>query len=169
MGGFPVQAAQGLSLLLYSPGSHGGHIKWPPARAELATNLTPVPPGPEIRRARRGNVPCQKGTGLFWSVLSGKTPLFTVIRIHLLRSSENQTNNVQSTRPYNAKKAASPPWEAAPNLTNRRWQRVLLFRSLLLMCISCPQGLPRQLDRHQSTSLAPRCSLRYCAHKKNIS
>ena len=40
-GGFPGRAAQGLSLLLYSPGSHGGHIKWPPARAELATNLTP--------------------------------------------------------------------------------------------------------------------------------
>ena len=71
--GFPVRAAQGLSLLLYSPGSHGGHIKWPPARAELATNLTPVPPGPGIRRARRGNVPCQKGTGLFWSVLSWET------------------------------------------------------------------------------------------------
>lgn len=108
VGGFPVRAAQGLSLLLYSPGSHGGHIKWPPARAELATNLTPVPPGPGIRRARRGNIPFQKGTGLFRSVLSGKTPLFTVIRIHLPRSSENQTNNVQSTRPYNAKKAASP-------------------------------------------------------------
>ena len=73
VGGFPVRAAQGLSLLLYSPGSHGGHIKWPPARAELATNLTPVPPGPGIRRARRGNVPCQKGTGLFWSVLSWET------------------------------------------------------------------------------------------------
>ena len=120
-GGFPVRAAQGLSLLLYSPGSHGGHIKWPPARAELATNLTPVPPGPGIRRARRGNVPCQKGTGLFWSVLSGKTPLFTVIRIHLLRSSENQTNNVQSTRPYNAKKAAPPPLGSGPDFTNKRW------------------------------------------------
>lgn len=119
-GGFPVRAAQGLSLLLYSPGSHGGHIKWPPARAELATNLTPVPPGPGIRRARRGNVPCQKGTGLFWSVLSGKTPLFTVIRIHLLRSSENQTNNVQSTRPYNAKKPL-PPLGSGPDFTNKRW------------------------------------------------
>ena len=30
-------------------------------------------PGPGIRRARRGNVTCQKGTGLFWSVLSGET------------------------------------------------------------------------------------------------
>ena len=29
--------------------------------------------GPGIRRARRGNVTCQKGTGLFWSVLSGET------------------------------------------------------------------------------------------------
>ena len=56
-GGFLARAARGLSLLLYSPGSHGGHIKWPPARAELAPNLTPVPPGPEIQRARRGNVP----------------------------------------------------------------------------------------------------------------
>ena len=54
-GGFPARAARGLSLLLYSPGSHGGHIKWPPARAELATNLTPVPPGPENQRARRGD------------------------------------------------------------------------------------------------------------------
>lgn len=72
-GGFPGRAAQGLSLLLYSPGSHGGHIKWPPARAELATNLTPAPPGPEIRRARRGNVTYQKVTGLLWSVLSGET------------------------------------------------------------------------------------------------
>ena len=123
MGGFPGRAACGLSLLLYSPGSHGGHIKWPPARAELATNLNRRPPGPGIRRARRGNVTFQKGTGLFWSVLSRKTPLFTVIRIHLPRSSENQTNNVQSTRPYNAKKAASPlpPLGSGPDFTNKRW------------------------------------------------
>lgn len=73
LGGSPDRAAQVLSLLLYSPGSHGGHIKWPPARAELATNLTPVPPGPGIRRARWGNVPFQIGTGLLWSVLSGET------------------------------------------------------------------------------------------------
>ena len=72
-GGSPARAARCLSLLLYSPGSHGGHIKWPPAHAELATNLTPAPPGPEIRRARRGNVTSQKGTGLFWSVLSAET------------------------------------------------------------------------------------------------
>ena len=72
-GGFPDRAALVLSLLLYSPGSHGGHIKWPPARAELATNLIPGPPGPGIRRARWGNVTCQNGTGLFWSVLSAET------------------------------------------------------------------------------------------------
>ena len=72
-GGFPARAARCLSLLLYSPGSHGGHIKWPPARAELATNLNRRQPGPGIRRARQDNVTCQKGTGLFWSVLSGKT------------------------------------------------------------------------------------------------
>ena len=75
-GGFPGREAQGLSLLLYSPGSHGEHIKCSPARAELATNLTPVSPGPGIRRARRGNVPCKKGTGLFWLVSSGETSRF---------------------------------------------------------------------------------------------
>ena len=72
-GGFPARAARCLSLLLYSPAQDGKHIKCFPLRAELATNLTPVPPGPEIQRARRGNVTCQIGTGLFWSVLSGKT------------------------------------------------------------------------------------------------
>ena len=36
-------------------------------------NLNSGPPGPGIRRARRGNVTCQKGTGLFWSVLSAET------------------------------------------------------------------------------------------------
>ena len=72
-GGSPARSARGLSLLLYSPGSHGEHIKCSPARAELATNLTPAPTGPGIRRARRGNFTCQKGTGLFWSVLSAET------------------------------------------------------------------------------------------------
>ena len=64
---------RGLSLLLYSPAQDGKHIKCFPLRAELATNLNGGPPGPGIRRARRGNVTCQKGTGLFWSVLSGET------------------------------------------------------------------------------------------------
>ena len=39
VGGFPGRAAQGLSLLLYSPGSHEEHIKCSSARAELATDL----------------------------------------------------------------------------------------------------------------------------------
>ena len=82
-GGFPGRAAQGLGLLLYSPGSHGGHIKWPPARAELATNLTPAPPGPGIRRARRGNVTCQKGTGLFGRFYLGKRRVPAVNCPHL--------------------------------------------------------------------------------------
>lgn len=81
-GGFPVRAAQGLSLLLYSPGSHGGHIKWPPARAELATNLTPVPPGPGIRRARWGNVTCQKGQVYFGRFYLGKCHAPAAIRPH---------------------------------------------------------------------------------------
>ena len=73
-GGFPARAARGLSLLLYSPAQDGKHIKCFPLRAELATNLKPGPPGPGIRRARQGNVTFQKGTGLFWSVISGETP-----------------------------------------------------------------------------------------------
>ena len=66
VGGFSDRAAGGLSMLLYSPGSHGGHIKWPPARAELATNLSRRPPGPGIRCARRGNVPPKKGPPPCW-------------------------------------------------------------------------------------------------------
>ena len=83
VGGFPVRAAQGLSLLLYSPGSHGGHIKWPPARAELATNLNSGPPGPGIRRACRGNVPFQIGTGFFDRFYLGKRRAPAVICSHL--------------------------------------------------------------------------------------
>ena len=40
-GGFPGRAACGLSLLLYSPDSHGEHIKCSPARAELAIDQSP--------------------------------------------------------------------------------------------------------------------------------
>ena len=82
-GGFPGRAAQGLSLLLYSPGSHGEHIKCSPARAELATNLTPVPPGPGIRRARWGNVPWQKGQVYFGRFYLGKRRAPAVVRPHL--------------------------------------------------------------------------------------
>ena len=43
-GGFARWApGRGLSFLLYSPAHDGGHIKWPPVRAELAINLTPAP------------------------------------------------------------------------------------------------------------------------------
>ena len=38
-----------------------------------ARGRIPGPGGPGIRCARRGNVTCQKGTGLFWSVLSAET------------------------------------------------------------------------------------------------
>ena len=72
-GGFPARVARCLSLLLYSPAQDGKHIKCFPLRAELATNLNSGQLGPGIRRARRGNVTCQKGTGLFWQVLSGET------------------------------------------------------------------------------------------------
>ncbi len=72
-GGSPARAARCLSLLLYSPAQDGKHIKCFPLRAELATNLNSGPPGPGIRRARWGNVTCQNGTGLFWSVLSAET------------------------------------------------------------------------------------------------
>ena len=100
-GGSPDRAAQVLSLLLYSPAQDGKHIKCFPLRAELATNLNSGRPVPGIRRARRGNVPCQKGTGLFWSVLSGETS----------RSSGNLLSSVawkSAAFPFNAKEAASP-------------------------------------------------------------
>ena len=101
LGGFPDRAAQVLSLLLYSPAQDGKHIKRFPLRAELATNLSRRQPGPGIRRARRGNVTCQKGTGLFWSVLSGETS----------RSSGDLLSSVagkSAAFPFNAKEAASP-------------------------------------------------------------
>ena len=40
--------------LLYSPDSHGGHIKWPPARAELAIDQIPKPS--ELRIHGRGTL-----------------------------------------------------------------------------------------------------------------
>ena len=55
-----------LSLLLYSPAQDGKHIKCFPLRAELATNLTR--PGPRWPQT------CQKGTSLFWAVLSEDIP-----------------------------------------------------------------------------------------------
>ena len=98
----PGRTAQGLSLLLYSPAQDGMHIALSFAcgtRDKL-----------KQRVARSGNLTCllgqrssQKGQVYFGRFYLGKTPLFTVIRIHLPRSSENQTNSVQSNRPYNAK------------------------------------------------------------------
>ena len=38
-----------LSLLLYGPAHDGGHIKWPPVRAELAINLSRRPRSPGAR------------------------------------------------------------------------------------------------------------------------
>ena len=35
---------RGLSFLLYSPAHDGGHIKWPPVRAELAINFISARP-----------------------------------------------------------------------------------------------------------------------------
>ena len=61
-----IGGRDGLSLPLYSPAQDGKHIKCFPLRAELATNLTR--PGPRWPQT------CQKGTGLFWSVLSGNMP-----------------------------------------------------------------------------------------------
>ena len=44
-GGFARWApGRGLSFLLYSPAHDGGHIKWPPVRAELAINFISARP-----------------------------------------------------------------------------------------------------------------------------
>ena len=105
-GGFPVRAARCLSLLLYSPAQDGKHIKCFPLRAELATDLNSGPPGPGIRRARRGNVPYQKGTGLFWSVLSGETsrssgdPTSLTLQIDGVFGSMRQIMNLPSTQGF---------------------------------------------------------------------
>ena len=83
VGGFPARAAQGLSLLLYSPGSHGGHIKWPPARAELATNLTPRRPGRESDVLVGATLPAKKGKVCFGRFYLRKRRAPAVIRPHL--------------------------------------------------------------------------------------
>lgn len=110
VGGFPARSARGLSLLLYSPGSHGGHIKWPPARAELATNLAPAPTGPGIQRARRGNVTCQKGQVYFGRFYLGKRRAPALICSHLSHGNRRRLRKyiARSNRPFNAKWAASP-------------------------------------------------------------
>ena len=42
----PSGGGTGLGFLLYSPAHDGGHIKWPPVRAELAINLSRCPRSP---------------------------------------------------------------------------------------------------------------------------
>ena len=103
-GGFPGRAAQGLSLLLYSPAQDGKHIKCFPLRAELATNLTPVPPGPGIRRARRGNVTCQKRdrfilVGFIWEnvAFQRQSTLICLMEINGVFGSMRQILDLPST------------------------------------------------------------------------
>ena len=71
-GRFPARTARGLSLLLYSPGSHGEHIKCSPARAELATNLTPRRPGRESDVLVGATLPAKKGQVYFGRFYLGK-------------------------------------------------------------------------------------------------
>ena len=82
-GGFPGRAAGGLSLLLYSPGSHGEHIKCSPARAELATNLTPGRPARESNVLVGATLPAKKGQVIFGRFYLGKRHVPAVIRSHL--------------------------------------------------------------------------------------
>ena len=42
----PSGGGTGLGFLLYSPAHDGGHINWPPVRAELAINLSRCPRSP---------------------------------------------------------------------------------------------------------------------------
>ena len=119
LGGFPGRAAQGLSLLLYSPGSHGGHIKWPPARAELATNLPLCHPARESGVLVRKTLPAKKGQVNFGSVLSGETVRVpAVICSHLSHGNRRRLRKyiARFNRPFNAKWAASPSRKRPPNL-----------------------------------------------------
>ena len=63
----PVRAQRprhGLSFLLYSPAHDGGHIKWPPVRAELAINLSRCPRSPGACRGLAVACGSLFGTGL---------------------------------------------------------------------------------------------------------
>ena len=70
-GGSPARAAQVLSLLLYSPGSHEEHIKCSSARAELATNITKPHRATGQVRLLRGAGDAVGGFGGFGSVYDG--------------------------------------------------------------------------------------------------
>ena len=103
-GGFPVRAARCLSLLLYSPAQDGKHIKCFPLRAELATNLNSGPPGPGIRRARRGNITCQKRdrfilVGFIWEnvAFQRQSTLICLMEINGVFGSMRQILDLPST------------------------------------------------------------------------
>ena len=83
VGGFPLRAARGLSLLLYSPGSHGEHIKCSPARAELATNLTLRRPSRDSDVLVGATFPAKKGQVYFGRFYQGKRRAPAVNRSHL--------------------------------------------------------------------------------------
>ena len=94
-GGFPGRAAQGLSLLLYSPGSHGGSIKWPPARAELATNLTLCRPARESDVLVGATFPAKKGQVYFGRFYLGKRRAPAVICSHLTHGNRRRFHLTQ--------------------------------------------------------------------------
>ena len=113
----------GLSLLLYSPAQDGKHIKCFPLRAELATNLTR--PGPRWPQT------CQKGTGLFWSVLSGDMPRARLSTIQIIRKLNRLSDKI-ATRTNQ------------PFCYSRRGPRVKFIASSAragehLMCSPCEQ------------------------------
>ena len=82
-GGFPARAAGGLSLLLYSPAQDGKHIKCFPLRAELATNLSPGPPGRKSDVLVGATLPAKKGQVYFGRFYLGKRHVPAVICSHL--------------------------------------------------------------------------------------
>ena len=49
----PSGGGTGLGFLLYSPAHDGGHIKWPPVRAELAINFISARPTGNLPRRDR--------------------------------------------------------------------------------------------------------------------
>ena len=69
---FPGRAAQGLSLLLYSPAQDGKHITCFPLRAELATNLNSGRPVWESDVLVGATLPAKKGQVYFVRFYLGK-------------------------------------------------------------------------------------------------
>ena len=116
-GGFPGRETQGLSLLLYSPGSHGEHIKCSPARAELATNLTPGRPARESNVLVGATLPAKKGQVNFGRFYLGKRRAPAPVRSHLSHEnrrrfgSMRQIMNLPSTRAFRDNKPAGKALE----------------------------------------------------------